>query len=45
MTARSLEEAFIQLGPGATAMPQPPFTGMAWYESYGQHHGHARRRE
>lgn len=30
----------LHLGPGATALPQPPYTGdMAWYEAYGQRHG------
>jgi quercetin dioxygenase-like cupin family protein len=29
----------IHLGPGATAEPQPQFTGeMSWYEGYGQRH-------
>ncbi len=35
----NLENAFIHLGLGATAVPQPPFDGMAWYEGYGQRHG------
>jgi mannose-6-phosphate isomerase-like protein (cupin superfamily) len=34
MTNR-LDQNYIHLGLGATAMPQPPFTGMAWYEDYG----------
>ena len=30
----------IHLGVGATAEPQPEFTGgMEWYESYGARHG------
>lgn len=37
--ARRLEEAFIHLGLGATAVPQPPFDGMAWYDGYGERHG------
>lgn len=37
--ARRLEEAFIHLGLGATAVPQPPFDGMEWYASYGARHG------
>lgn len=37
--ARRLEEAFIHLGLGATAVPQPPFDGMAWYDGYGARHG------
>lgn len=36
---RRLETSFIHLGPGATAVPQPPFDGMAWYEAYGERHG------
>ncbi|MFU7526894.1 cupin [Qipengyuania sp. ASV99] len=38
MTAR-LEESFIHLGLGASAVPQPPFTGFDWYEAYGARHG------
>jgi mannose-6-phosphate isomerase-like protein (cupin superfamily) len=26
----------LHLGLGATAIPQPPFTGMDWYQSYGE---------
>lgn len=26
----------VHLGLGATALPQPPFAGMAWYEAYAQ---------
>lgn len=33
--ARRLGDSFIHLGLGATAEPQPPFDGMAWYEAYG----------
>ena len=39
MGARKLSESFLHLGPGATAVPQPPFTGMEWYEGYGMRHG------
>lgn len=28
----------IHLGLGATAVPQPEFTGMEWYEGYGARH-------
>ena len=35
-----LEQNPIHLGLGATAVPQPPFTGeMSWYEGYGGRHG------
>ena len=34
-----LSDNFIHLGLGATAVPQPPFDGMAWYEGYGERHG------
>ena len=33
--ARKLADSFIHLGLGASAVPQPPFDGMAWYEAYG----------
>ena len=33
-----LDEQFIHLGRGATALPQPAFTGIEWYESYATHH-------
>lgn len=36
--ASRLEESFIHLGLGATAIVQPPFTGMDWYEGYGARH-------
>lgn len=39
MTAPLLEERFIHLGPGARAVEQPPFDGMAWYEGYDARHG------
>ena len=38
MSAKSLSERFIHLGLGATAVAQPPFDGMAWYEGYGHRH-------
>ena len=28
--ARKLADSFIHLGLGASAVPQPPFDGMAW---------------
>lgn len=34
-----LDERFVHLGLGATAVPQPPFAGLAWYEGYGARHG------
>ena len=37
--AHRLEDNFVHLGLGATAVPQPPFDGLAWYEGYGQRHG------
>ena len=37
--SRRLAESFVHLGLGATAVPQPPFDGMAWYEAYGARHG------
>lgn len=44
MSARKLSDSFLHLGPGkdgmdATAVPQPPFTGMEWYKGYGERHG------
>ena len=35
----SLEEHPIHLGLGATAVVQPPFSGMSWYQGYGERHG------
>ena len=35
---RRLSESFVHLGLGATAVPQPPFDGMEWYEAYGARH-------
>jgi quercetin dioxygenase-like cupin family protein len=34
----NLATAFLHLGLGATAVPQPPFTGGEWYEGYGARH-------
>jgi mannose-6-phosphate isomerase-like protein (cupin superfamily) len=34
-----LSEHPIHLGLGATAVPQPAFTGMDWYAGYGARHG------
>ena len=39
MSAPKLSEAFIHLGLGSTAVTQPPFGGMEWYEAYGARHG------
>ena len=36
--ARKLADSFIHLGLGASAVPQPPFDGIAWYEAYGARH-------
>ena len=38
MSAHKLTENFIHLGLGATAVPQTPFSGMEWYEAYGERH-------
>lgn len=38
MAGWSLEQQPIHLGLGATAVPQPTFTGMAWYEDYVARH-------
>ena len=35
---RRLADSFIHLGLGATAVPQPPFDGLEWYEAYGERH-------
>ena len=35
---RRLADSFVHLGLGATALPQPPFDGMEWYEAYGARH-------
>lgn len=39
MSAPKLSDTFLHLGLGATAVPQPPFNGMEWYEGYGARHG------
>ncbi|KWV91575.1 cupin [Erythrobacter sp. YT30] len=39
MSARKLSDSFLHLGLGATAVPQPPFNGLEWYEGYGARHG------
>ncbi len=36
----NLLENPLHLGLSATAVPQPPFTGMDWYEGYGERHHH-----
>lgn len=33
-----LSERFVHLGLGATAVAQPPFDGMGWYDGYGARH-------
>ena len=38
MAGRRLDSEHIHLGLGARAVPQPPFTGMEWYLSYGARH-------
>ena len=35
---RRLADHFVHLGLGATAVPQPPFDGIEWYEAYGERH-------
>ena len=37
--AKNLAENFIHLGLGATAESQPAFSGIEWYEGYGERHG------
>lgn len=39
MSAQRLDGSFIHLGLGATAVPQPEFSGMEWYEGYVERHG------
>jgi mannose-6-phosphate isomerase-like protein (cupin superfamily) len=36
----SLIENPLHLGLGATAIPQPPYTGMDWYQGYDERNGH-----
>lgn len=38
MTVRSLLEQPVHLGLGAAVYPEPPFTGIEWYEEYGRRH-------
>jgi quercetin dioxygenase-like cupin family protein len=38
MAAQRLDTHPIHLGLGATAVPQPAFTGMAWYGDYSDRH-------
>lgn len=38
MTARTLSSEWIHLGLGATAEPQPPFSGMEWFGAYMARH-------
>ena len=38
MTPLRLEEHPIHLGLGATAVPQPRFSGVEWYAAYGERH-------
>lgn len=37
--AQGLETHFIHLGTGATAIVQPPFSGLDWYQGYSERHG------
>jgi mannose-6-phosphate isomerase-like protein (cupin superfamily) len=39
MTKYRLDTNMLHLGLGATAIVQPEFTGMAWYDAYGTRHG------
>ena len=36
----SLIENPLHLGLGATAIPQPPYTGIDWYQGYDERNGH-----
>jgi mannose-6-phosphate isomerase-like protein (cupin superfamily) len=38
MTARPIDRFPIHLGRGGTAVAEPEFTGMDWYEAYGERH-------
>lgn len=38
LTPKILSQNFIHLGLGASAIPQPDFTGMEWYAGYGERH-------
>lgn len=35
---RRLADSFVHLGLGASAVPQPPFDRIEWYEAYGARH-------
>ena len=37
--ARDLARFPVHLGLGASAVPQPDFSGMEWYAEYGARHG------
>ncbi|UVI40720.1 cupin domain-containing protein [Qipengyuania spongiae] len=37
--ARRLANSFVHLGLGASAVPQPGFSGLEWYADYGARHG------
>lgn len=39
MAKHTLEQTPLHLGLGATAIVQPPFSGMEWYQGYGERHG------
>lgn len=39
MSVKDLSTFPIHLGLGATAVAEPEFTGMEWYEGYSQRHG------
>ena len=39
-TPKSLTQHPIHLGLGATAVSEPPFTGMEWYAEYIERHAH-----
>lgn len=39
MTSPSIYTQPLHLGLGATAVVQPPFSGMDWYAGYGERHG------
>lgn len=39
MSGIRLAERPLHLGLGATAVPQPRFTGIDWYAAYGERHG------
>lgn len=39
MSAIDLRSTFLHLGLGAKVIPQPPFSGIDWYQGYGERHG------